>query len=210
MAKNIPSHELYSTRRIEALSDGVFAIAMTLLVLNLNVPSIAGQATETKLWQALSSMSTNLADFVVSFLLLGSAWAVHMRQFEFIRYGDRHLTMINTLRLLVVVFIPFTTSLAGDYTGLLLAKILLPINFFLLGVVSAWQWGYACKHQKSFAPDLTAEEMRHGKLRNTIFLFVSAVVVLLSFFIGTWAFLLFFALPVLVRTFAGRKPTITE
>ena len=113
----------FSTRRLEALTDGVFAIAMTLLVLDLKVENLGEAATNQQLWEALAGMQSNLISFIVSFLLLGSMWAVHVRQFEYIKQADRRFTMINTLRLLAVVFMPFTTSLAGAYPNIVLGRV---------------------------------------------------------------------------------------
>lgn len=202
--RNLVDTQTFSTRRLEALTDGVFAIAMTLLVLDLNVPQIVGKATNAELWQALKGMETNLVNFVVSFLLLGSMWAVHVRQFEHITLADRRFTMINTLRLLVVVFIPFTTSLAGTYPELLLPRIIFPLNFLILTIISWWQWSYATSADRKFQSDLTDAEVKRGKQRNLIFVLTSALVVVLSVFIGTWAFLLFAIAPIAMNLFGGQ------
>ncbi|MBP7834795.1 DUF1211 domain-containing protein, partial [Candidatus Saccharibacteria bacterium] len=135
---------LYSTRRMEALTDGVFAIAMTLLILDLDVTKFGQVLNNQQLVHIFSNdFSTTFISFLISFLLLGSMWAVHARQFDSIKYTDRTLMMINNLRLLTVVLIPFTTSLSGAYPDLLLAKILFPINFLLLSIASSVEWNYA-------------------------------------------------------------------
>ncbi|MBI2797952.1 DUF1211 domain-containing protein [Candidatus Saccharibacteria bacterium] len=195
--------QTFSTRRLEALTDGVFAIAMTLLVLDLKVPEIVGQVTNTGLMQALRGMQSNVVSFVVSFLLLGSMWAVHVRQFEHFHVADRHFTMINTLRLLAVVFIPFTTSLAGAYPNLLIARVLFPLNFFFLALISWWQWSYATKLDKQLKANLDKPEIVNGEQRNVVFLLISAATVVLSIFVGTWAFLLFALAPVFMRLFTA-------
>lgn len=202
--RNLVDTQTFSTRRLEALTDGVFAIAMTLLVLDLNVPQIAGQATNGQLLQALHGMQSNIVNFVVSFLLLGSMWAVHVRQFEHFTLADRRLTMINTLRLLAVVFIPFTTSLAGTYPDLLISRILFPLNFFILALISLWQWHYATREDKHFQKDITRAEVVTGTRRNLVFVLTAAGTVVLSVFIGTWAFLLFGLTPIALNLFVGQ------
>ena len=185
----------FSTRRLEALTDGVFAIAMTLLVLDLNVAELGNAASNQELWHALTGMSSNLVSFVVSFLLLGSMWAVHVRQFEHIQEADRRLTAINTLRLLIVVLIPFTTSLAGTYSGLLLGEVLFPINFLTLAIVSWWQWQYAAKHLRN---DMSAQARHKAVLRNSAVVIIATLVVVFAIFVGEYAFLLFAATPLAI------------
>lgn len=188
--------QVFSTRRLEALTDGVFAIAMTLLVLDLSVSELGNAATNRQLWQALLGMGSNLTSFLISFLLLGSMWAVHVRQFEHIKEADRRVTAINTLRLLTVVLIPFTTSLAGAYSNILLGEILFPLNFLLLAIVSWWQWDYAAKHLKN---DLSAQEKRRGTQRNSVVVIIALLVVILAPIIGEYAFLLFMASPLIIN-----------
>ena len=185
--------DLYSTRRVEALSDGVFSIAMTLLVLDLSVSSIGDITTNQQLLSALNSeLSTNFVSFIISFLLLGSMWAVHARQFDSIKYADRHLMTINNIRLLAVVLIPFTTSLAGRYPEIALATVLFPINFMILTIISSWQWNYATSKPELYdKKELPEKTIKYLKIRNKIFASIAFIVVILSLFIGSWAFLLF-------------------
>ena len=185
--------DLYSTRRIEALSDGVFSIAMTLLVLDLSVASLGDITTNQQLLSALNSeLSTNFVSFIISFLLLGSMWAVHARQFDSIKYADRQLMTINNIRLLAVVLIPFTTSLAGRYPEIALATVLFPINFMILTIISSWQWNYATSKPELYdKKELPEKTIKYLKIRNKIFASIAFIVVILSLFIGSWAFLLF-------------------
>lgn len=121
-------------------------------------------------------------------------WAVHMRQFEYITQTDRHLTMINTWRLLIVVFMPLTTSIGSAYQGIELARVLLPFNFFLLSAVSTWEWHYASANQ--YLSEKIPQTVRQDAWRrNIIILVAAALVAILSFFVGQLAFLLFAVLP---------------
>ena len=112
----------FSTRRLEALTDGVFAIAMTLLVLDLTTSELGDLHSSADLWNALLQESSGFISFGVSFLLLGSLWAVHTRQFEFIKSADRRMLFINNLRLFTVVLVPLTTSLSASYDSLALGR----------------------------------------------------------------------------------------
>lgn len=196
------SSEDFSTRRIEALTDGVFAIAMTLLVLDIKVDDLHTIVTNGQLWHMLSGMQERFLAFVVSFLVLGSMWAVHMRQFEYIKRADRHLTFINNLRLLAAVVMPLTTSIAGDYHDLMLGRVLLPLNFFVLALISYWQWNYAISDDRKFYDEkLTKAKKLAFEQRNKLILGMSLFVTVAVALLGSEAYILFLLTPFVIRYF---------
>ncbi len=206
-----PEAQLLSTRRVEALTDGVFAIAMTLLVLDLKVTDLGSAASNGQLLEALSNMQANLISFTISFLLLGSMWAVHVRQFEYITKTDRHLVMINTLRLFAVVLIPFTTSIAGTYSYLPLGKVLFPINFFVMAVIGGWEWHYAVTSKnRLYGDSLTKQHKDYAAARNKAIITISFCVVIASLWAGQAAFILFFLTPIVMRPFLTRREQTEE
>lgn len=97
--------------RLEALSDGVIAVAITLLVLDLAVPHVG----EGSLWQALVAQWPAFAAHVTSFLVIGILWMNHHSLFRQIHFVTRGLILINLMLLMLVVAIPFPTSLAADH-----------------------------------------------------------------------------------------------
>lgn len=202
------SHDHFSTRRIEALSDGVFAIAMTLLVLDLALPATAAIHTNKDLLNALQDILPNIKNFVISFLLLSSAWGVHQRQFEYIKVADRHLGVINTFRLMIAVLIPFTTTVANDYPNLSVGLALLPLNFALLSVMSYWQWHYAT-HNKQISEGIPELQVRRGEVRNIIIIAISFAVTAAVFVIGEYAFFLFLLTP-FVMSYAEKQLTLQK
>jgi uncharacterized membrane protein len=100
-----------STGRIEAFSDGVFAIAITLLVIEIGVPHVEG----TTLFGALVEQWPSYLGYVISFLQIGVIWANHHNRFRFIVRSDHVLLFLNILFLMCVAFIPFPTALLADY-----------------------------------------------------------------------------------------------
>jgi len=192
---------------MEALTDGVFAIAMTLLILDLDVTKFGQVFSNQQLVNIFSNdFSTTFISFLISFLLLGSMWAVHARQFDSIKYANRTLMMLNNLRLLTVVLIPFTTSLSGAYPDLLLAKILFPINFLLLSLASAVEWNYATSKEEFYDnAKLTKEHVKRVTKLNYVFVGVAIIVEIASAFIGSYAFILFVPLPWLGSRFIGHN-----
>jgi uncharacterized membrane protein len=101
------------TGRIEAFSDGVFAIAITLLVIEIGVPHVEGEGTP--LFGALVEQWPSYLGYVISFLQIGVIWANHHNRFRFIVRSDHFLLFLNILFLMCVAFIPFPTALLADY-----------------------------------------------------------------------------------------------
>ena len=111
-----------SLERLTALSDGVFAVAMTLLVLDVRVPASAGLASsEHALWGALSKLGPSFAAYLLSFTMLGTFWLAQHTLLGILRRCDRTLTWINLGFLFVVSLLPFSAALLAHYVHLRLA-----------------------------------------------------------------------------------------
>ena len=105
------------TSRLEAFSDGVFAVAITLLVLNISLPilDLNHLPADQVLWGELGSKWPTFVAYIISFLTIGVMWLNHHRLFVHIKRIDTVLLFINLLLLLIIVFIPFPTSLLANY-----------------------------------------------------------------------------------------------
>jgi len=110
-----PGGSRLATYRVENLGDGIFAIAMTLLILEFHVPQLGGPSVSRALAQALIEMWPVLICYAMSFLILGVLWIGHHNQFHFIRRTDRLMLWINLAFLMSIAFIPFSTGLLGRY-----------------------------------------------------------------------------------------------
>ncbi|BAJ73764.1 predicted integral membrane protein [Microbacterium testaceum StLB037] len=178
-----------SARRTEAFTDGVFAIAATLLVLGLTDQSLGTVRTNDDLAEGLLALAHPVFSFVISFLILCVMWMTHVRQFEWIVRIDDTGMWLNNARLLLVVLVPFTSSLNTSYDDLLLGRILLPINFFLAIVVGWLQWVWAVRSGATV--DLTPDDARRLGRAGLSAVVISAGAVALSPWVGSLAFLLF-------------------
>jgi uncharacterized membrane protein len=105
------------TFRIEAFSDAVIAIAITLLVIEIHVPGHDEIHSNGDLWSALWDLWPSYLGYLISFIVIGIMWANHHNTFKYIARVDHYLVLINTLFLLFVGFIPFTTGLLSEYLG---------------------------------------------------------------------------------------------
>ena len=128
--------DAYDVARLLALSDGIFAIAMTLLVLDLPVPQLV-RAGNADLLSALDGLRANFASFVLSFSIVGLNWLNHHRLFRGVARIDPRLMQLNLVQLLLICFVPFTAALLSRYGDLTTAVALYAGNVCLMGVVSA-------------------------------------------------------------------------
>ena len=103
------------TLRLEAFSDGVIAIAITLLVLEVHVPTLEESDDGRKLWSELFDLWPSYLGYLISFVTIGILWANHHDIYKYIARVDRNLVLLNTLFLLTVSFLPFPTALLAEY-----------------------------------------------------------------------------------------------
>jgi uncharacterized membrane protein len=102
--------------RVGAFSDGVFAFAITLLVLNLDVPTLKAETDSgDKLWTALQGLDGDLTAYLISFAVIGSFWYGHHKVFSLLDRSDGRLVFFNLILLAVIALMPFTTDLIGTY-----------------------------------------------------------------------------------------------
>jgi uncharacterized membrane protein len=199
-----------STRRLEAYTDGVFAIAATLLVLNLSIDGFQAVRSDAGFVAQLIADAPSLLNVVISFLLLSVLWLVHVRQFEFIPRVDTTIIWLNNFRLLAVVLVPFTTSLNDEFSRFLLGRTLLPLNFVLILAFSTWQWFHASSSRRHLVQGASAEAVHNGRVNSLSALALAVCVVLLATAVGSAAFLLFALDPLialLLRRLGVLRPT---
>jgi len=135
-----------NNQRIEAISDGVFAIALTLLILDIKVPVSEAIRTEKELFNAFVGLAPKLLSYFLSFMTMGIYWSAHSSQFHYISKSDRNLNWINLFFLLFVSIVPFTTAFLSHYITFRLAIGIYWLNIFLLGFMLALNWRYALKN----------------------------------------------------------------
>lgn len=142
------------TGRVEAFSDGIFAVAITLLVLNIKIPGLDNPGkllSDRDLWGTLGGEWPMLAAYVTSFATTGIMWLNHHRLFTLIKRTDTPLLLLNLLLLLFIVFIPVPTALLAEYLtrpDLHTAAILYSGTFFIAACCFNVLWLYASYHNR--------------------------------------------------------------
>lgn len=144
---------LSETTRIEAFSDGVFAIAITLLILEIHVPP---ELTDgARLWEVLLQQGTSYIAYLAAFSTIGIMWINHHRMFNLIRRADNWLLVFNLLLLLGISFLPFPTILLADYLGTPDATTAMAFYAGIIIVISIFfnvLWRYAAHNRKLIDP----------------------------------------------------------
>jgi uncharacterized membrane protein len=155
-----------SVERLAAISDGIFAVAMTLLVLDLKDPARELIHQERDLVQALISMFPQFVTYLLSFLTLAIIWNGQQAQLNVFSKTNRSLTYIHMAFLFSVSMMPFSTRLLSEYIGFRTALICYWFNIFLLGFTLFWSWIYASRI--GLIKEETPSGMRKAILRRVI------------------------------------------
>ena len=132
-----------SLERLAALSDGIFAVAMTLLVLDLHVPASELIHSQGQLWHTLAEAAPQLISYIMSFLTLGIFWNGQQAQLNSFSRSDRHLSWIHIAFLFAVSIMPFSTRLLAGFISYRSVLLAYWGNILLLGAVLFGSWRYA-------------------------------------------------------------------
>ena len=198
------------TSRVEAFSDGVFAIAITLLILEIRVPPAEGEASLTR---ALAHLWPSYLAFLASFMTIGVMWLNHHRLFTLIEKTDDALIAFNLLLLLGITWIPFPTALVAEHLrehDVRIAGLVYSASFFGLAIVFNVMWRYAVRAR------LVAEDVNVARITKQYSLgpIMYALLVVIAVFSGTWTLIVslmygvYFALP--PRVWDRRAAPATE
>ena len=182
-----PSHSVVSRERttdqdelgLERLiffSDAVFAIAITLLALDLRLPSGGESPSNAQLLAQLLEIWPKYLAYLVSFLAIGTFWLGHHRRFRFIRRYDGELLTLNLLFLMVIAFVPFPTSVISE-SGNRTATIFYALTMILGGLMLAALWRHVSWHNRLTDPGLDARQARRQfvPMLLTVALFVMSI-----------------------------------
>jgi uncharacterized membrane protein len=197
-----------SKNRLEALVDGIFAFAMTLLVTGLVIPHISKTEAEAKLALSVAEMRSEFISFLVAFFVLASFWVKHNRHFHYVRRIDSGIMRVTLFILACVVLMPFTTNISGDYSHARFAVDLFHINMFSLGLFFLIHWWYLTRHPDVTSAVISSRDASAGMYGSLITPVISALGFALSFVSPSWSmatYLLILPCGIIVRRYCRRK-----
>jgi uncharacterized membrane protein len=152
--------------RLAALSDGIFGFAMTLLVIDLRLPTAAQVHGERELLAALAALGPQWITYAMSFLTLGIFWAGQQTQLNNMAEGTRDLTWIHLGFLFAVTLLPLSTRLLAEFITYRTALGIYWLNIFVLGAMLYWSWMFAARHK--LIKDDTPDEVSHSICRRIL------------------------------------------
>ena len=152
--------DYWGTGRVEAFSDGVFAIAITLLVLEISVP----ESAFGDLWHGIAEQWPSYLAFVTSFITIGWIWVAHHGIFRRLQYANRRVMVINLLLLMAVSFLPFPTKLMAEALheadATRAAVIFYGAALFATSLLLSLLWGSVVYDRKLLMPEVDEKEVR--------------------------------------------------
>jgi uncharacterized membrane protein len=152
--------------RLAGLSDGIFAVAMTLLVLDIHIPTAAEVRSEGDLVLALGALGPQWIAYLMSFLTLGIFWAGQQTQLNHLGEGTRDLTWIHLGFLFAITMMPLSTRLLAEFIHYRVALAIYWLNIFVPGAMLYGSWAYATKAELIKAD--TPEEVRNSICRRIL------------------------------------------
>ena len=174
--KHTADQDKLGLERLIFFSDAVFAIAITLLALDIRLPTGAESFSNAQLLDQLLGIWPKYLAYVISFLAIGTFWLGHHRRFRLIRRYDRGLLTLNLLFLMVIAFIPFPTSVISE-TGNRTATTFYALTMTFGGLMLTALWWYASRHNRLTDPDLDPQHARREfvPMLLTVALFVLSI-----------------------------------
>lgn len=194
---NTSSNRYISKARVEALSDGVFAIAMTLLVFNIKVPVTNHILSENGVFEILKAQWPYFASYFVSFTVLGMFWTAHNAFLHFFsRSVNRMLVQLNMLYLMFVVFIPFSAYFLGEYEYSHVAILVYGLNIIIIGLINYAMFANALYSHDIDTSHVKAEAITQARIRVLLTPLFALLGIIVSYF-STELAKVFFAFPVI-------------
>ncbi len=196
-------HDVWlTTKRIETLVDGIFAIAMTLLVLNIDLPQISGTVTDPAIWLYLVGLLQQLGIYAFSFMLLASFWRAHHLQFFYIKRSDSFLIWLNVVWLMFVALVPFSTNFVSNLGSHIVPMLFFNINMFIIGIFFIFIWSYS-KKKNFFIEEMTQEHYEMVKKIDYILPLAALIAICITFISPLWSPVSYFLIIIFKNLFKG-------
>jgi uncharacterized membrane protein len=177
--------------RIEAFSDGIFAIVITIMVFEIKIPHV----DITELNHALLAILPKIMAYVLSFVIIGVYWVSHHNMMHFLESVDRTALWLNNLVLLTVALIPFPTALLGEYPNTTTPVVLYGLLLAAVNFSGTIFWHYSTNNSRLSKKNLNPAFVKRVKIFHSLPIFIYLFAVLMSFFSTYISYFLFIGVP---------------
>lgn len=182
--------------RLEALGDGVFGVAMTILVIDIGLPKINGDNWNDFI-TGLQHSANGILCYAISFIILGIMWFGHRMMFEYIGKTNRYFIFLGVLFYMIICFVPFSTQFLAKYTLKWYAITVYALNLSLCNISLYLQWSYGIKRPSLIERPLPAEVKKEARVLFLLSPVVYSIAIIFSFFIPWASIAIFILTPIL-------------
>ncbi len=197
-------HRWLTLNRIEALTDGIFAIVMTLLVLSLELPQKVGLFNQDQIKVFLHSQWHSLFIYFLSFMILAKFWTAHHSQFSHLKATNPTHLWINIIFLMFTGLLPFTSDLAGELPIYWLSQMPFHLNMFLISMTFLISWKYASKEGHLLKDDVTESFVRYISYKAWVTPLVAMSCLLVAFISPTYSSIPYLTIPIIHKILLSR------
>lgn len=169
-----------STSRIEAFSDGIFAIVITLLAFQFKVPNFTREASVQQNFHELLKLSSHFIGFVFSFLFVAVFWVNHHQLYHTIKIADRKLLWYNILLLFWIIIIPFPTAMVGDHPDIPLAAMSLAFVLMMTSIAAYFIRRYSYFRAPLVDENLSADSVHDGLTKNVVAIILNFAAIIIA------------------------------
>ena len=164
--------------RIEALTDGIYAIALTLAVLTIDVDELPPVGADGHFIDSLAVTFPQILHYAIAFFVLVSFWMAHHRQVNYITHVDKVFVWLNVLTLFFVALVPFTTDLVGTYAEYPLAVSFYAGNLCMIGILTTASWIYIAGKGRLISENISRETYISAIARGMTIPFISIIIII--------------------------------
>jgi uncharacterized membrane protein len=195
-----------SPERLRTLADGVFAIVMTLLVLELSVPVVTGLTSNSELLDKLAEMWPEFLIYGLSFMILGIFWVIHFTLYADVKRYDTTLVWLNIVFLMFVSLIPFSTALVGKNGFIKVTAIIYGINMLLLFNLGWATFVFITGKRRLVGEDYNPNVIKGGRLMGLVYTLIMVPAIGIAFVNPKVSFIIYalFVLAFIVFTLLGK------
>ena len=187
----------FSKSRVETFSDGIFAIIITLLVLEIKVPHIDAPLSSKNLLESLLAILPKFISWIISFFTIAVIWVNHHRLFKQFRILDSGIFWWNTVLLMWTTFIPFPTAVLGDYPTNFLSIVFYGLVMSLMAASFSFMRFYVIRKKDLLEENVNFDQFKKGTMMSVLFGPVMYLSGILLGFIHPWlSFTVYLGIPV--------------
>ena len=197
-------HRWLTLNRIAALTDGIFAIVMTLLVLTLVLPEKVELLNHADIKEFLNSQWHVLYIYILSFMILAKFWTAHHSQFSHLKATNPTHLWLNIIFLMFVALLPFTSDLAGALPTYWLSQYPFHLNMFLISITYLMSWKYASKDRRLLKDDVSEDLIKYISLKSWVTPLVAIICMITAFIIPAYSSIPYLMIPIIHKFIQSR------